>query len=142
MMRSTLKSLAFAAMFALATLGTPVQAQDLAVSGNLRLSCGTATASGGAATLANKCGVVTSEALTTAVGSTYTLTLTNTVAAAADLALCSVANGTNTGGAISVYRCQPAASSLTVTVKNDAAGASGSGSTLNGTIVIRYLLLK
>src|SRR5688572_28761934 len=43
---------------------------------------GTATAVAGAATLSKQSGVITSEALTTAAGSGYTLTLTNTLVSA------------------------------------------------------------
>lgn len=131
------------ALAALAVLAIPqARAADEAISGNLRLACGTASATAGAATLANKCGVITSEALTTAAGSTYTLTLTNTVAAAADIVVWAVDNGTNTGGAPAPQRATPGSGTIAFTVKNLTDGANGTPSALNGTIKIRYLLLK
>lgn len=129
-------------LVALALSASLAVAADSAVSGNFRLSCGTISATGGAATLANKCGVVTSEALTTAKGSEYTLTLTNSVAAATDIVLWSVQNGTNTTGEIVAARATPAAGSVVFVVKNLNEGALGVGASLTGTIKIQYLLLK
>src|ERR1039458_4476183 len=43
-------------------------------------------------------GVITTESLSSAAGSPYTLTLTNNMVAAADVVLATVQNGTNTGG--------------------------------------------
>ena len=78
---------------AFALVASPVRALDISLDGFLRGQCGTATASANAATLNNKCGVITSESLTTAAGSSYTLTLTNSTIAATDIVLVSVASG-------------------------------------------------
>lgn len=121
------------------------QAANLSLDGNLIGSCGTGTASAGAVTLANKCGVITSEALVTAKGSDYTLTITNTVAAAADIAWCSVENGTNTGGAPQLMRCTAGAGTIVVVVKNYPFGIGTNitdGSVFNGTIKVKYFLAK
>jgi hypothetical protein len=99
-----------------------------------RLGSGTATATAGAATLANRFGVITTEALTTAQGAIYTLTITNTQIAADDVVMASVANGTNSQGTPVVQRVQPAAGSLVVTVCNQHASAQA----FNGTLKISF----
>jgi hypothetical protein len=124
----------------LASLAMPVHAADLSLDGNLRLNCGTVTATGngtaGAATLANKCGVVTTEALTGPTASEYTLTLTNSVIAAADIVLFSVANGTNTTGLMAAERVTPAAGSAVFVVRQMSTASA------NGTLTIRYFVIK
>lgn len=62
-----------------------------------------ATSTAGAATLARNGGVILTEALTTAVGSSYTMTLTNSLVATTDPALqVQMRDVTNTAGAVSV----------------------------------------
>lgn len=130
-------------IFALAFMAmAPAFATDLSLDGNLRLQCGTATASGGAATLANKCGTITTETLATANGSDYTLTLTNSVVAAADIIAWSVDNGSNTGGEPLAVRVAAGAGSAVFTVKNLAGGVTGTGAVFNGTLKIKYLVIK
>jgi len=63
-----------------------------------RVNGGTATAVAGAATLNNRFGVVTTEALSTAQDAAYTLTITNAQIAASDMVFASVANGSNSQG--------------------------------------------
>lgn len=101
------------------------------------LNSGTATATAGAATLANRFGKVTSEALTTAQNAIYTLTITNTAIRATDLVMASVANGTNTQGTPVVTRVQPANGSLVILISNLHASAQA----LNGTIVVSFAAL-
>lgn len=110
----------------------------LTVAGGLKQTLGAAAATGGAATLAALQGKITSEALTTAQNGVYTLTITNSLVAAADVVLASVANGTNTQGTPTITRVQPGASSITVLVSNLHASAVA----LNGTIVISFLVIK
>lgn len=98
------------------------------------LNSGTATATAGAATLDNRFGKVTSEALTTAQNAIYTLTITNPSIRATDIVFASVANGTNTQGSPVVTRVQPAAGSLVILVANLHASAQA----LNGTIVVSF----
>lgn len=98
---------------------------------------GTATATAGAATLANRFGKVTSEALTTAQNAIYTLTITNTIIRTTDLVMASVANGTNTQGTPVVTRVQPGNGTLTILVSNLHASAQA----LNGTIVVSFAAL-
>lgn len=98
---------------------------------------GTASASGGAATLSKQAGVITSEALTTAGLAAYTLTLTNTVVAAADIVFASIQNGTNTQGTPVVGRTAPGSGSMTIEVRNVHATEA-----MNGTIKIAFLIFK
>lgn len=119
--------------------GTTVTATGLISGGALQLDTGTktATATAGAATLAKDSGKITSESLTTAAGSTYTLTLTNSAIAAADMVFASVAYGTATTGMPVITRVTPAANSVVIVVQNIHASAA-----LNGTIVISFMVAK
>lgn len=112
-------------------------AGNISIDGNLQLNGGTATATAGAATLANKAGLVTSESLSTAAAGLYTLTITDTAVAATDLCLANAAYGTSTTGVPDVARVQPGAGSLVVVIQNIAASAA-----LNGTIVIGFVCFK
>lgn len=111
----------------------------LTTTGSLALDTGTktATATAGAATLAKDAGVITSEALTTAGGAAYTLTLTNSGIAAADQVFASVANGTNTQGIPVIGKITPGAGSVTIEVRNLHATEA-----LNGTLKISFMVLK
>src|SRR6185436_21087181 len=95
----------------------PTFAADLALDGNLRGLCGTVTSTGngtaGTGTLNNKCGVITTESITAPTASEYTVTLTNSVIAAGDIVLFSVANGTNTTGLAVAARTTPGSGSAT-----------------------------
>jgi hypothetical protein len=105
----------------------------------MRLDTGTktATAVAGAATLSKFSGVVTSEALTTAAGATYTLTLTNTQIATADLVFASVALGTATTGNPVITTIKPASGSVVIVIQNIHASAA-----LNGTLKVAFFVLK
>jgi hypothetical protein len=97
----------------------------------------TATATAGAATLSKTSGKITSEALTTAAGAVYTLTITNTKVVATDQCFASVAYGTSTTGAPAVTRVTPGAGSLVILVRNVDASVA-----LNGTVVVSFFCLK
>ena len=97
----------------------------------------TATATAGAATLNKMSGTITSEALTTAAGSTYTLTLTNSDIAANDIVMTSVAFGTSTTGVPDVATTTVSAGQLVVVVQNASASAA-----FNGTIKIAFVVFK
>lgn len=134
-----------AALLALALFAAPqARATDLSLDGNLRLQCGTATASGGAATLANKCGTITTESLTTLAGSVYTLTLTNSVIATGDIPLVSVGRASSTAGAPVVHGVTAGAGSAVILIMNNptGTGTAASGATLNGTLAIKFLMVK
>lgn len=82
------------------------------------LASNTATATAGAATLSTTYGVVTSEAITTAAGSTYTLTLTNTTVATTSKVQAAAYLGAGTAGALQIVSITPAAGSVVIVVKN------------------------
>lgn len=97
----------------------------------------TAAATAGAATLNKAAGKITSEALTTAAGADYTLTITNDQIAAADQVFASLANGTNTQGVPYIRSVTPGANSVVIVVRNGHASQA-----LNGTLVISFMSLK
>lgn len=129
------KALALVALVSVIAM-LPARAADVAVDGNLKMLCGTVTGSAAAATLANKCGVVTTESLTTAAGALYTETITATgKIAAADLCFASVAAGGT--GTPAVTRVTPAADSLVIIVQNVHASAA-----FNAALVISYMCVR
>lgn len=97
---------------------------------------GTATATAGAATLNKMAGVITSEALTTAAGATYVLTLTNSVIAAADMVFASVDDNGSTGTP-AITTVALAAGSVVITVQNIHATVA-----FNAAIKISFMVLK
>jgi hypothetical protein len=103
-----------------------------------RGALGTASAVAGAATLAAVRGKITTEALTTAQNAIYTLTLTNSMIAAADLVFASVADGTNTQGTPIIGQVNPGAGSVVIEVINQHASAEA----LNGTLEISFFVSK
>lgn len=109
----------------------------IASGGDINLDKGTATASGGAATLNQHAGKITSEAIVTAAGADYVLTLTNSLIAATSLILATADNGTNTTEGLAVNRVTPGAGSATIRVRNTHASSA-----LNGTIVITFVVLN
>lgn len=104
--------------------------------GPINLDKGAVTASSGAATLNKQTGQVTTASLTTAIGANYTLTLTNSLVAAAKVVVVSVGNGTNTGGTPIVSTVTPGDGSVVIIVKNDHASTA-----LNGTLLINFAVL-
>jgi hypothetical protein len=111
----------------------PLIIHELSLSGGTK----TATATAGAATLAKSSGVITSEAVTTAAGATYTLTLTNALVAATDQVYASVWLGTATTGMPTITTVKPGTGSVIITIQNIHASVA-----LNGTLKIAYMLLK
>lgn len=105
----------------------------------LKLDAGTKTAAAtsGAATLNKDAGVITTEALTTAAGASYTLTLTDSSIAAADQVFASVSYGSATAGQPVVTRVKPAAGSVVIVIQNIHASAA-----LDGTLKIAFFVLK
>lgn len=96
-----------------------------------------ASATAGAATLNTPSGVVTSESITTAAGSDYALTITNSVIAATDIVLASVQTGSNTTAGLAVHEVTPASGSVVIKVRNAHASAA-----LNGTIKVSFVVVK
>jgi len=100
----------------------------------------TATASAGAATLnAAGSGIITTEALSSAAGSPYTLTLTNNMVAAGDLVFATVQNALNTAGNPYIKTVTPAAGSVVIVVGNSTENSSAA---FNNTLKIGFLIIK
>ncbi len=119
--------------------GNAFNFDGLTTANRLQVDTGTKTAAAtaGAAALNKSAGVITSEALTTAAGATYTLTLSDTQIAAADQVMASVQLGTATTGQPTVLTVTPSANQVIIVVKNvDAAAA------FNGTIKVAFQVLK
>ena len=97
------------------------------------MSNSAASALAGAATLNTVAGTITSEALTTAAGANYTLTLTDSAITAASVVLAAAyLKSSTTGGPLVVQSITPAAGSVVIVVKNAGSVA------LNGTIAILF----
>lgn len=99
-------------------------------------NAGTASATAGAATLSKLAGVITSEALTTAAGATYTLTIANDKVVAGSVVVASLQNGTNSAGDPTIAKVTPGAGSLVITVTNRHASNA-----LNGTIKVAFVVV-
>lgn len=125
--------LAAAAVFALFVV--PAAAQNTAIPGNLLLGCGTATGTSNASTLANKCGIITTESASTAAAGTFTETITDTVVAATDVCMATVTT-TGTGTPV-ITRVTPAAGSLVIIVGNVHASAA-----FNAVLLIAFVCFK
>ena len=87
----------------------------------------TVTAASGAATLNDVKVKVTTEALSTAAGSSYTLTLTNDKVLATSTVFASVCYGSATAGIPVVARVTPSNGAVSVVIKNDHASAAFDG---------------
>lgn len=110
---------------------------ELIADEGVSVGASTATAAAGAATLNEPSGVVTSEALTTAAGAVYTLTLTNSHIDSDSVVLPSVANGTSDEGSPAIGRVQVAAGSAIIVVHNLHATEA-----LNGTIKVSFVVIN
>lgn len=95
-----------------------------------------ATASAGAATLNKSAGTITTEALTTATGAYYTLTVTNSDVGPADQVFASVAYGTATAGSPVIVTVTPKAGSFVVVIRNPDTAA------FNGTLKVSFAVFK
>jgi len=103
--------------------------------GSVDPTVGTTTSTAAAGTINAQAGVITTEALTTAAGATYTMTLTNSYISASSIVLVTVAKGTATTGEPVVQFVTPAAGSAVILIRNvSAAGA------VNGTIKIGFVV--
>lgn len=99
---------------------------------------GTGTTSSGAVTINSAMGKITTEALTTAQDAKYTITLTNSKIAAADMLLVTIGNGTNTQGTPVLQTATPAAGSATIIIANK----HDSAEALNGTLQVSFAVVK
>jgi len=97
----------------------------------------TAIAVNGAATLNHDAGIVTTESLSTAAGSTYTLTLGCNQVTPNSVVSVSLSNGTNSTGDPTVSRVTPGNNVVTIVVTNRASAAA-----LNGTLLIALIVFN
>lgn len=100
---------------------------------SLGVEFGTGTSTVGAATVNTQTGLITTEALTTAAGATYTFTLTNSRINASSVVNVMVSKGTATTGTPTVAWITPAAGSVVFIIQNIHAAAA-----LNGTIKLGF----
>ena len=94
----------------------------------------TGTAKAGTITLNGGKGIITTEALATAAGATYTLELANPQIEETSLLMLTVSNGANTAGLPVIAKLVVADQTATITIKN--AGATA----FNGTLVVQFLI--
>ncbi len=97
----------------------------------------TATATSGAATCNGMAGIVTTETITTAAASTYSLTVTNNQVTVGDVVQASVCNDTNTQGTPTVATVTEAAGAFTAVVQN-----IHSATAFSGTLKVKFMILK
>jgi len=98
---------------------------------------GTGTSTSNAATINTQNGVITTEALTTAAGATYTMTLTNSKIKSTSVVQVTVGKGTCTAGQPTVCFVTPAAGSVVIIIQNVHASNA-----LNGTITIGFTVFN
>jgi hypothetical protein len=104
---------------------------------SIDVTTGTATSTANAATINAQTGVITTEALTTAAGATYTMTLTNKYIQAGSIVLATVGKGTDTAGMPVVAFVTPAAGSAVIILQN-----IHSADALNGTLKIGFTVFN
>lgn len=97
---------------------------------------GTATSTAAAATINAQAGVITTEALTTAAGATYLMTLTNSYINSGSIVNVSVGRGTATGAGLTPLAVTPGTGTCAILLKNP------DGSAVNGTMKIAFSVLN
>lgn len=93
------------------------------------------TEASNAVTASGMAGLITTSSLSTAGGSSYAITWTNTVITSTSVVLLTLAGGTNTTENITL-KVVPGSSTATLTIYNNTAATA-----LNGTILISYLVM-
>ena len=112
--------------------------RELQLRDNAKITgAGAATSTAHAATINKTAGQITTEALTTAAGATYTMTLTNSLIKATSIVLVTVGKGTATTGEPVVQFVTPADGSVVILIKNVDASVA-----LNGTITINFAVFN
>jgi hypothetical protein len=97
---------------------------------------GTATSTAGAATINTQSGTITTEALATAAGAIYTMTLTNASIKSTSNVFVSVGKGTATTGSPVATFVTPGTGSCAILIQNVGAVA------LNGTVLISFTMFN
>jgi len=98
---------------------------------------GSVTLSSNAGTLNRRCGIITSEALTTAAGVAVNFVLTNSEVAVGDAVLATRNGGTSNEGTPEMLNAVVTASTITFIIENRHASAA-----LDGTLIIAYQVIK
>lgn len=98
------------------------------------INVNTQTSTANAATSSTFMGRIVTEAVTTAAGANYTMTLTNTICTATSNVQAAVYSGTNTVPGPIIFSITPAAGSCVILVRNNGTAA------LNGTLVIVWMV--
>jgi hypothetical protein len=107
-------------------------ANALTGSGSISLVKGTGTEASNAVTVNNQAGVITTSSLTTAGGSSYAITFTNSFITSSSVVLLTIMGGTNTTENITLKATSGSGTS-TLTIYNNTAATA-----LNGTILIGF----
>ena len=100
----------------------------------------TGTSAAGAITLNGQQGVITTESLSTAAGSTYTLTMTNSSITATSNVLVEVGYGSCSAGIPILTKVAASAGSVVISILNLSATAP-SGAAFNGSLKVQFLVL-
>jgi hypothetical protein len=108
---------------------------QMASSGLLSLFKANGTESSNAVTASGQGGIITTSSLTTAGGSSYSITWTNTFISTTSAVVVSVGGGTNTTENITL-KVTPGSGSATLIIYNNTAATA-----LNGTILINYIVM-
>jgi len=99
---------------------------------------GTGTASSAAVTINDLMGLITTEALTSAQNAIAVVTLTNNKVAVGDLVFWSIGDGTNTQGTPMCGQATVSANTVVFDIINKHASAEA----FNGTLLIRFMIVK
>ena len=110
-------------------------ANPMAAGSSITLAKVNGTEASNAVTANGVAGLLTTSALTTAGGSNYAITWTNTFITATSVVLLTIAGGTNTTENITL-KVVPGAGTATLTIYNNTAATA-----LNGTILLSYLVM-
>ncbi len=109
---------------------------NMGTGGKIKADAGVGTCSSNAVTISKMAGVITTESLTTAGGASQAIVLTNTLIAAGDIILLTLAGGTNTTKDITL-QAVATSNTGTITIYNNTAATA-----LNGTLIINFLVIK
>jgi hypothetical protein len=120
---------------AVSNVVSKIAANTFSGSGQIILAKASAAESANAVTASGNAGFITTSALTTAAGATYSITWTNTKITATSVIGLSIQGGTNTVQSIQ-FTCVAGAGSATLVIHN-----IGPTDALNGTIIIGYSVL-
>ena len=120
---------------AVSNVVSKIAANVLSGSGQITLAKVSATEAANAVTASGNAGFITTSALTTAAGSTYSITWTNTKITATSVIALTIQGGTNTVQSVQ-FTCVAGSGSAVLVINN-----IGPTNALNGTMIIGYSVL-